>query len=153
MVGAVEQTRNCNEVGEKRKPMQPAGPPPKRLEPWQNTDDCFDAVRWSEVMDGHGVDKEAQQSLFLLCQHSPEGARAANSLVYKLVRAAAGSGGGIGNPSAFVMSGSMRARFKVEEQYNQGVSSWHTGPYTSGGGAASSDGDDDESDSWGNWRR
>ena len=144
---AVEQTRNCNEAGEKRKPMQPDGPPPKRLEPWQCCDDSFDATRWSSVLNEHGVDKEAQHSLFLLCQHSPDGARAANSLVYKLVRSSAGGGSGIGNPSAFVMSGSLRSRFKVEELYNQGISSWQS-PYTAGGTST-----DDDEDSWGGWRR
>ena len=106
------------------------------------------------MLNEHGVDKEAQHSLFLLCQHSPDGARAANSLVYKLVRSSAGGGSGIGNPSAFVMSGSLRARFKVEEQYNQGISSWHTGHYTGGtNSAGSSTGDDahDHDDTWGGW--
>ena len=102
----------------------PATPPPTHLrEGWANLDIPFDSRKWKEVLDYHGVDLEAQQVLFLLCQHSPEGARAANSLLARFVKAASNQRE-ITNPSAFITSGAIRARHQVEDLYGQGKDSW-----------------------------
>ena len=108
-------------------PRAPTEPPPAHLfdadEAWASTDVPFDSRRWRTVLDEHGVDMPAQHTLFLLCQHSAEGARAANSLVGKIVKAVTNQRE-ITNPSAFINSCAMRARHQIEDLYGQGKDSW-----------------------------
>ena len=106
-------------------PTQPAVPPPFRVEKWSNLESPFDSRNWREILDHHGVDYEAQHALFLLCQHSPEGARAGNSLLARFVKAVSNQRA-IANPSAFINSGAMRARHQVEDLYGQGKESWQS---------------------------
>ena len=125
----------------RRQPRQPAEPPsqhriahaavpptpdiPRDDEEWSTVEIPFDSRKWREVLDYHGVDNEAQHALFLFCQHSPKGARAANSLLARFVKAVANQRD-IKNPSAFINSGAMRARHLVEDMYGQGKDTWRS---------------------------
>ena len=103
-------------------PRPPDGQPPFRDEEW-SSEVPFDSRTWRAILDYHGVDYEAQQALFLLCQHSSEGARAGKSLLARFVKDDSKQQA-IANPSAFIMSGAMRARHQVEDLYGQGKESW-----------------------------
>ena len=105
-------------------PRPPDGQPPFHDEEW-SSEIPFDSRTWRAILDYHGVDYEAQQALFLLCQHSSEGARAGKSLLARFVRDDSKQQA-IANPSAFLMSGAMRARHQVEDLYGQGKESWQS---------------------------
>ena len=135
---AVKQSSNRNEIGKRKAddmvPTQPA------TAPWQVTGP-FDARRWVDILNRYNVDMEAQATLFLLCQHSEAGARAANALIFKLVK-----GTMIDNPSAFVMSSAIRAYHKVQDEFGEGRTSWQQNWRP-----ADPAGDDDDDDAWGDW--
>ena len=135
---AIEQSRNRNEVGKRKADDIGSSLPPLPVtEPWQVTERPFDARRWVDILNLYGVDTEAQATLFLLCQHSEEGARAANTLVFKLAK-----GTWIENPSAFVMSGAIRAYNRVQDACGEGRALWQP----------KFDDRDADDEAWGDWR-
>ena len=83
----------------------------------------FNPHKWVSVLNEGGVDLGAQQAAFLLAQHSPEGQRAANSLLARLIKAKNNSRG-LGNPSVFIHSSAQKARHRMEEMHGQGKDSW-----------------------------
>ena len=126
-----------NRPKQKARPAQPTKPPPQNLltiqstppppppppascssadpEAWVTVGCPFDASRLRAMMDASDVDMEAQQALFLLSQHLPEGSRAANSILARFIKAIAYERC-IRNPSAFTNSCAMKARHQVEEE-------------------------------------
>ncbi len=72
-----------------------------------------DASVWKGVLDMWHVDTLAQQTLFLLAQHSGEGFRAANCIVSKLFHKF-GTNQELINPSAFVHKAACNARISIQ---------------------------------------
>ena len=103
-----------------KRPKQPAMPPPPKAPPpaaagdeWITT--TFDVRNWKETLDQYRVDEAAQKELFLLAQFSSKGAKAANSLIAKLLKATS-DGREIFNPSAFVHKGCKDNRHQLESE-------------------------------------
>ena len=71
-----------------------------------------DAKAWKTVLDSWGIDELAQQTLFLLAQHSHEGFKEANGIVAKLFQEVC-TGKRLDNPSCFVHKCCWSARSKL----------------------------------------
>jgi hypothetical protein len=71
---------------------------------------------WKDILEEHGVDRLAQQALFLLAQHSDDGYRQANVIIAKIVKKASATDGqgGLRNASGFVIRSVQNARNDME---------------------------------------
>ena len=98
-------------IGGAKKTGQPpksnAPQPCRVVRPWETL--TFDVASWKHTLDMYGVDEEASQELWLLAQHSEEGARCANSIISKLIKKAHDRVT-IEKPSACVHSCCLKAR-------------------------------------------
>jgi hypothetical protein len=73
---------------------------------------------WWMKMQEWGIDEDGQADLFLLAQHSPEGWRAANSLMAKILKKKS-DGEELRKPGAFIHAGCRNARHAIENSYDQ----------------------------------
>ena len=73
----------------------------------------FDVVQWIDVLNKWGIDATSRMELILLGQLSAAGAEQANWIVSKLLKKAA-DGDVLQNPSAFLHSAVMKARYHLQ---------------------------------------
>ena len=73
----------------------------------------FDVESWKELLDDGNVDLNARRDLFLLAQYGEEGKKAANDILFKLVKKLT-DGVPMNNASAFVHSCVKNARHRIQ---------------------------------------
>ena len=86
--------------------------PPMHMESWEYVGP-FDVVQWIDVLNKWGIDATSRMELILLGQLSAAGAEQANWIVSKLLKKAA-DGDVLQNPSAFLHSAVMKARYHLQ---------------------------------------